>query len=32
MQKIRKSIVIRSLSENKNYSDEIQAHDMSRGM
>jgi hypothetical protein len=32
MEKIRKSTVIRSLSQNKNYSDEIKADDMSRGM
>jgi hypothetical protein len=32
MQKIRNSIVIRSLSQNKNYNDEIKADAMSRGM
>jgi hypothetical protein len=32
MEKIRKSIVIRSLSQNKNYTDEIKADDISRGM
>jgi hypothetical protein len=32
MGKIWQSIVIRSLSQNKNYTDEIKADDMSRGM
>jgi len=32
MEKIRQGIIILSLSQNKNYTDEIKADDMSRGM